>query len=313
MSTIDAAVIDWLLEGDPAIRYQTRRDLLDSDAGSAAAEQARIAEEGWGARLLGLRAPDGRWGGGNYSPKFISTHYTLLGLMRLGLAPGHPQALRACEQLINNEGMLFNLGEGFPTWPRIQPDICVLGMTLAMLAYFGLAEPRVHRLAAYIVEKQMADKGWNCRHWRGDTHSSFHSTCSVMEGLLEYQKAYPDSELPLAEAQAGGREFLLVHHLYKSHRSGEVVNEAMTRFPFPPQWQYDFLKALDYFQAAGAPRDERASDAIDLLLSRRDAEGRWAQYRGPAGKYHFQIEPVGKAGRGNTLRALRVLKWWNAG
>lgn len=297
------------MEGDPAIRWQVQRDLLGEKPAVYEAEQAKVAREGWGMQLLAQQADDGSWGGGDYSPKFISTHYTLLTLMRIGLAPGHPQALKACERLINSH-MLYNLGEGFPTKPKVEPDICVMGMELGMLAYFGFKDPRVHRVAEYLVEKQMADDGWNCRHWRGATHGSFHSTCSVLEGLWEYRQAYPKSTLPLAEAQAAGREFLLVHHLYKSHRTGEIVNEKMLQFPYLPQWKYDILKGLDHFQNAGAPRDERAGDAIEVLLSKRDAEGRWPQYTRQAGKYFFTLESPSKPSRGNTLRALRVLNWW---
>lgn len=310
MLSIETAVIAWLLGGDPAIRYQVHRDLLHSDAKTVATGQARIAEAGWGARFLALQQGDGQWGGGLYSPKFISTHYTLLALRRIGLAPGHPQALKAC-QLLLDEGFVEADGGINFVKSRAHAETCITGMMLSMLAWFRLKDERVHRVADHLVVHQMEDGGWNCRAWRGDAHASFHTTCSALEGLLEYQKAYLDSELPLSRVQAAGREFFLNHHLYKSHRTGEIVKEPMLRFPFPPQWHYDFLKGLDYFQAAGAPGDERAADAIELLLSRRDTEGRWPQYRGPSGKYHFQMETPGNPGRWNTLRALRVLNWWH--
>lgn len=307
MFDVDAKTIAWLMEGDPAVRWQISRDLLETKPAAYAKERARVAEEGWGKRFLDLQIQDGTWGGGIYGPKFTSTHYTLLALRLIGLPPKHPQALKACAVLLDSD-LLPNLGPGFPERRGAHADLCIAGMVLSMLAYFQHDDERVHRIAEFLIHAQMDDKGWNCRSWRGDTHASFHTTCSVLEGLLDYQHVNPRSKLPLAEAQAGGREFLLRHHLYKSHRTGEVVNEGMTRFPFPPQWQYDFMKALDYFQASRAPRDERASDAIELLLSRRDATGRWPQYRGPSGKYFFQFEPVGKPSRWNTLRALRVLK-----
>ena len=307
--TLDRETIDWLLEGDPAIRWQVHRDLLDAKPAVYTKERARVAAEGWGKRLLELQDKEGTWGGGIYGPKFTSTHYTLLTLRRIGLPPKHPQALAACGVLLESN-LLPNLGEGFPRKSGAHADLCIVGMVLSMMAYFQHGDARVHRMAEFLMETQMADGGWNCRSWRGDTHASFHTTCSALEGLLEYQQVHPRSALPVAEAQARGQEFLLRHRLYKSHRTGEVVKESMTHAPFPPQWQYDFLKALDYFQAAGAARDERAADAIDLLLSRRDTAGRWRQARGPSGKYFFQMEPAGKPSRWNTLRALRVLEWW---
>ena len=86
----------------------------------------------------------------------------------------------------------------------------------------------------------------------------------------------------------------------------------MTRFPYPPRWQYDVLRALDYFQSVKAEQDERLEDAIALLLSKRKPDGRWPAYRGPSGRVFFDMEIAGEAGRANTLRALRVLRWWMA-
>jgi len=308
---IPQETLNWLMEGDPAIRWQVQRDLLGEPPEVYLRERSRVANEGWGARYLALQAGDGMWGGGLYSPKYISTHYTLLTLKHIGLAARHPQALKACALLAANP-LFYNVGPGFPTDDKREADICVVGMTVSMLAFFRFEDQRLHQLAEHLVANQMDDGGWNCRHWRGDTHSSFHSTCSVLEGLLAYQRAYPDTELPVAEQQAQGREFLLQHRFYQSHRTGQVVNDTMTRFPFPPRWQYNFLKGLDYFQDAGAPVDARAADAIELLLSRRDEQGRWPQYA-PLSKYHFQMETASKPSRWNTLRALRVLKWWQAG
>ena len=310
MFEIDAKTIEWLMAGDASVRWQVQRDLLDAKPAVYARERARVAEDGWGRCFLDLQSEDGTWAGGIYGPKFTSTHYTLLALRRIGLPPKQVQALKACAALIESD-LLPNVGPGFRQRAGAHADLCIVGMILSMLAYFQYDDARVHRIAEFLIEEQMEDGGWNCRAWRGDRHASFHTTCSVLEGLLEYERVTAKSTLRVAEAQAGGREFLLKHHIYKSHRTGAVVKESMTRFPFPPQWQYDFLKALDYLQASGSARDERAADAIELLLSRRDAEGRWPQHRGPSGAYFFQMEAVGKPSRWNTLRALRVLKWWH--
>jgi hypothetical protein len=310
MFEIETKTIDWLMEGDSSVRWQVMRDLLDAKPTVYAKERAKVAESGWGKRFLDQQSENGIWGGGIYGPKFTSTHYTLLALQHIGLPPKHPQALKACEVLMHSD-LLPNVGPDFPQRRGAHADLCIVGMILSMVAAFQHADARVHRLAEYLVEEQMDDGGWNCRGWRGDTHSSFHTTCSALEGLQEYERVHPRRAQAAVEAQARGREFLLRHRLYKSHRTGEVVHERMTRFPYPPQWQYDFLKALDYFQAADAPRDARATDAIELLLSHRDDDGRWPQDRGPSGKFFFQMDAVGKPSRWNTLRALRVLKWWH--
>jgi hypothetical protein len=194
--------------------------------------------------------------------------------------------------------------------PRAGGETCISGMCLSMFSYFGIRDERVDLLAAHVLDEQMKDRGWNCQRPRGATHSSFHTTASVLEGLWDYLSSHPDTTLPVAEALAGGREFLLEHRLFRSHTTGEVVSEAMTRFPFPPQWQHDVMRALDYFALSGAEPDERASDAIALVLGKADRDGRWHQYRGPDGSYHFAIEEPGMQSRPNTMRALRALRWW---
>jgi len=305
---IAADIFQWLLEGDPAIRWQAQCDLLDAPAGIVVAERQRVAEEGWGRRLLALQEPDGMWGGGLYSPKWISTTYTLLALRTLGLPAGDPQALQGCALLLEH-GLYPDGGINFVRSYK-HSETCITGMVLSILAHFRFPDPRLHIVAEHLLGQQMPDGGWNCQSYNGATHSSFHTTISVLEGLLAYELAFPEQAAAVRAAQAGGREFLLLHRLYRSHRSGALVNLAMTRFPFPPRWQYDVLRGLDYFQACGAERDKRLEDPIALLLSKRKADGRWPAYRGPSGQVFFEMEKAGEPGRGNTLRALRVLRWW---
>lgn len=302
-------VIGWLLEGDPSVRWQVRAHLLDEDEVSVSAERAKVATEGWGAHYLELQDPEGTWSQSLYAPKWTSTHYTLLTLWRLGLPRDDTNALRAARALLE-AGWKSDHGMNFTKGPRGSSETCISGMALAMLSYSDTGDERVHLLADHMLGEQMADCGWNCRRPRGDTHASFHTTSSALEGLTEYARAFPSSGRPIVEAMERGREFLLEHKLYRSHRTGEVVSSAMTRFAFPPYWQHDVLRALDHFVAADAPRDERAQDAVELVLGRRDELGRWPQYRGPNGKYFFPIESVGKPSRMNTLRALRLARWW---
>src|SRR5687767_14577382 len=175
---IEPTTIDWLMEGDPSVRWQVMRDLLDAKPAAYAKERAKVAETGWGKRFLDLQSQNGTWGGGIYGPKFTSTHYTVLALQRIGLPPKHPQALEACAVLIESD-LLPNVGPGFPERRGAHADLCIVGMILAMAAYFQHTDPRVHRIAEFLVQAQMEDGGWNCRAWRGDTHSSFHTTCSA--------------------------------------------------------------------------------------------------------------------------------------
>ncbi len=299
----------WLLEGDPAIRWQTLADLCGADAQTVARERARVAEKGWGASLLALQDPGGTWAGGLYTPKWTSTTYTLLLLRSLGLPAGNEQALAGCRLLLG--AGLFRDG-GINLWRKTykNSETCVTGMALSVSAFFGLRDARLETLAGYLLHEQMRDGGWNCRRFRGATHSSFHTTISVLEALLDYQRLDPPCRAELGEAQSRGREFLLRHRLFRSHRTGEVVDPAMTRFAFPARWHYDILRALDYFREADAERDPRLEEAVGMVRKREQPGGRWTLPRGYPGRVFFEMENAGAPSRWNTLRAVRVLRWW---
>lgn len=314
------------MKGDPAVRWQVQRDLLNEKPSVYEKERAKVATRGWGARYLAKQDKDGVWANGLYSPKWKSTHYTLWTLRFLGLPPRHPRALKACRILMDegfrpDHGIDYS-GEGArqrrikagrpASILRGRGETCITGMALAMFSYYQLDDERVDLIAEHLLDHQMKDHGWNCQYpRRGATHASFNTTWMTLEGLREYQAFHPNNRLPLKEALASGREFLLRHQLYRSHRTGNVVSSVFTRFPSQPTWRYDILRALDHFQAARAPRDERLQDPIDLLLSRRDKSRCWPEYsEGTTASVWFQMEPVGKPSRWNTLRALRVLKWW---
>ncbi len=303
------AVLDWLLEGDPAIRWQVMRDLLGASPHTVRREQKRIGREGWGARLLALQDHDGRWAGGIYNPKWTSTTYTMLLLRSLGLEPRHPQALRGCRVLLD-AGFWSDGGINFFPPRHQRSETCISSMVLGIVCWFGLEDERVDGLATHLIAQQMADGGWNCRAmpgYSGATHGSFHTTISALEGLLEYERFRPERARAAQAAQRRGREFLLIHRLYRSHRTGAIAKPAFTRFVFPARWHYDALRGLDYFRDAGAPPDARLADAFDLVESRRRADGRWPLGGRYAGKTFFDLEPGG-ASRWNTLRAQRVLR-----
>jgi hypothetical protein len=306
------AVLEWLLEGDPAIRWQAVRDLKGAGERTLLREQRRVATEGWGSQLLELQDPDGRWAKGIYNPKLTSTTYTMVLLRGMGLAPGNPYAIRACKVLLDTG---FWKDGGINFFPKVYPrsETCISSMVLGALCWFRLDDPRVDQLAEHVIAQQMPDGGWNCRAmpgYGGATHGSFHTTISALEALRDYQFFRPHRGLAAVEAQARGREFLLVHRMFRSHRTGQVVKAQMTRFAFPPRWHYDVLRGLDYFQDCRAPREERLEDAIELLEQRRQPDGRWLLPSGYRGATFFEMERVGEPSRWNTLRALRVLRWW---
>jgi hypothetical protein len=301
-------VMQWLLQGDPAIRWQTQRDLLGADEAVVQAERQQIATTGWGAKLLSYQEPSGLWGGGLYSPKWISTTYTMLLLRRLGLDPNHSQAQQAC-QLLLDKGFYVDGGINFFRSFK-HSETCVTGMVLSILAYFNYQDERVAGLVEHLLGQQMADGGWNCESYKGASHSSFHTTISVLEGLREYERRW--SEPSLTDSQNWAVEFLLIHRLFRSHRTSEVVDARMTRFSFPPRWRYDVMRVLDYFQERNVPPDPRMADAIGLLKKKRRPDGTWVLQNKHPGRVYFELEKVGQPSRWNTLRALRIRNWHEA-
>lgn len=301
-------VIDWLMEGDPSIRYQTKRDLLESSPSSLQTLQNEIGEDGWGKRFLSFQDKSGLWGGGLYSPKWISTHYTLMTLLRLGLSPDNEQAKKGCRILLDKGYYPKDGGINHFKSMNIS-EICVTAMTLSLLCHFNIMDDRLANLNYFLLDQQMPDGGWNCERYRGATHSSFHTTISVLESLAYVEKTEKVKSEDIGLARTKGHEFLLQHHLFRSDKTGEIVNQAMTRFSFPPRWKYDIMRALDYFQEVNAPHDPRFCDAI-TLLKKKEKNGKWPLQQKYAGLIYFDMEKPGKPSRMNTVRALRILKWW---
>lgn len=296
--------MDWLLDTDPAIRWQVMQDLIDAEANQVAAERARVANEGWGGRLLDLQAEDGQWGGGVYSPKWISTTYTLLLLRRFGVNSNDPK-MRAAIDLVR-EQVTFG-GRNRPFF-EYATETCVTGMVLALGSYF-LKDTRILPQPESLAERQRDDGGWNCRV--SSKRSSFHTTISVLEGLLEYERA-TGGDTTLTEARGRAHEYLLERKLMYRLSTGELVDPRWLLMSFPPRWHYDVLRGLDYLRDAGAIPDERWEEAVEVIRSKRRRDGRWPLQNRHAGKVHFEMEEgSGKPSRWNTLRALRVLQWHN--
>lgn len=310
------SVIKWLLDGDPSIRWQVMRDLADAAQSTILRERGKIAKEGWGSRLLARQDPEGTWAGGKssdgglYSPKWISTTYTMLLLRDLGLPPKNKQAQKACKILLD-EGMQRDGGINYG-W-RGRSETCVTGMLLSIFGYFQYNDDRLDTIVDHLLANQMDDGGWNCQRPYGATHSSVHTTISVLEGLRIYEGFRRRKVRAIKAAQRRGREFLLIHRLFRSHRTGKVIKPIFLKLSFPPRWHFDILRGLDHFQTVNAPRDHRLTDAIDIILEKRKKNKLWQLENSYKGKVYFQLERVGTASRWNTLRAMRVLRWWEDG
>lgn len=282
------------------------RDLLD-DHEAAAKARDRIAREGWGARLLELQDPEGTWASALYSPKWTSTTYTLLLLHHFGLSGHHPAVARGVGILVDRAR---ELGGGL-TFARTipYPETCITAMIVLMASWSGMDHPRIERAIEWLSSEQMPDGGWNCERLRsGSSHGSFHTSITVLEALGERSGRIPDPRLE--EAMAAGRRFFLDHRLYHSHRTGQVADPAFTLFSFPPYWHFDALRGLNHFRASNAMRDPALAPAIDLVGRHRTADGRWPLQNVHRNRTWFDMERGGRPSRWNTLRALRVLRWW---
>ena len=307
-------VVDWLLDSDPSIRWQVMRDLTDAPAEEVAAERARVATEGAGARLLALQAADGRWGGAAWNRGWDSTMHVLSLLREMGLDPASAEARRAVG-LVRDRVTWQGCGppecDGNPFFAgEVEP--CINGQVAASGAYFG---QDVRGIVDRLLGEQLPDGGWNCEAANGSTRSSFNTTICVLEALLEHERAVGSSP-EVTAARLRGQEYLLERRLFRRRSTGEVIERdrkggaAWTRFAFPTWWHYDVLRGLDYLRRAGVAPDERVAEAIELVASKRDGDGRWPLETRYPGLMPVEIdEGEGRPSRWNTLRALRVLRW----
>ena len=301
-------LLEWLLKGDVSIQYQVHRDLLGIENPSL---QDRIATEGWGAKFLSFRRSEGHWGQRFYQPKWISSHYTLLDLKHLAISPDNQAIRQSILQVIDT--LKGSDGGISPFGAEQKCDVCLNGMFLNYASYFGMKEDNLKSIIDFLLTERMKDGGFNCHsNTIGATHSSVHSTISVLEGILEFTKSgYTYRREDLQNAEKESIEFLLQHNLYKSHKTGEIINKKIVMLSYPSRWKYDILRALDYLQNAGVRYDPRMQDALDLLKKKRLKDGRWPVQAKHPGQTHFDMEKTGDASRWNTLRALRVLKYFD--
>lgn len=314
-------MLDWLLDSDPSVRWQVLRDLADAPAEEVHAERARVAVEGWGARLLALQGDDGQWDGGTFFPvpydgseagqPWTATTNSLLLLRDLGLDPGSQQARAAVRKVSANS----RWEEGGRPFFEGEVEPCINGKAVALGAYFG---ENVDGIVQRLLGEQLADGGWNCEAERGSVRSSFATTINVLEGLLEHERATGGTPESVA-ARKRGEEYLLERALLRRKSTGDLVDPDWVLFSYPTRWFYDALRGLDYFREAyvrngGGPPDSRLSEAVALLRSKRQPDGTWLLENSHPGRVHFAMEDGdGRPSRWNTLRALRVLKWYDVG
>ena len=295
--------IDWLLDADPAISWQAMRDLTDASPAAIAAERARVPGEGIGALILARQGSDGSWHRAD-APDWLPTLFTFLLLRATGVDRADPAVESAVGRL--EAGFRWDEEFGAKSFFEGEVEPCINGGTLALGAYFGRP---TESLARRLAGEQLDDGGWNCEAPKS-VRSSFHTTICVLEGLLEYERAV-GSAPEIAAARRRGEEYLLERALFRRLSTGEVVSQAFLKFAYPPRYHYDVLRALDYLRDAGVPPDARVGDAVQVVESRRQADGRWLLDNAhdeaiaiPFGE--FLAEPS----RWNTLRALRVLRWY---
>ncbi len=322
----DAArtTIDWLLDSDPSVRWQVMRDLTDTPAPTVATERARVAREGWGAQVLAAQDADGRWGGGTFFPRGIGTFDTLHLLYLLGLDPASGEARRAIAPV--HDAARWDYDPNLRFWEgEVEP--CINGRVVALGAYFG---EDVRGIVERLLTEQMADGGWNCEQENGSTRGSFDTTINVLEGLLEYERARAgNGDLGPPGAQAGarphgatvriedvraarlrGEEYLLERRLLRRLSDGEIGQRLWLDVGFPYSWNYDVVRVLDHFRRARPEPDDRMGEALDVVESKRGADGRWRLECA----YHESLqadlgETVGRPSRWVTLAGLRILRW----
>jgi len=298
------AHLEWLMDSDPAIRWQVMRDLTDAAPAAIASERSRVATTGWGAKLLAAQDPSGHWGGAQKDRGLLITLYALVVLKDLGVDPDSKPARKSTDRVARR--LIFKEWDHRPFFHgEVEP--CINGRILGLGAYFR--EPD-ESLLNQLLGEQLADGGWNCEAPRSRC-SSFHTTICVLEGLLEYERV-AGKTAAVTRARRRAENYLLERHLLRSLRTGEVIERKWLRFSFPTFWHYDVLRGLDYLREAGIKPDERMKEAIETVIKRRHQNGRW-----PLNHLHDERIPlkmetrVGSASRWNTLRSLRVLRWYN--
>lgn len=296
-------VVAWLLEGDPAIRWQVMRDLLDEPVDTWEAERRRALETGWVPAMLEHQAPDGSWPKGRWT----DTPWSLLLLVALGLPEDHPSARASAHAAL--ERFMPAGAQVDETLLLKRMDLCHLGFWLGLGSHLMNGDERLAPLGRAVLSAQLDDGGWNCRvRVKSIRHSSFHTTFNILEGMRIASERGVVADPVFREAEARAVELMLAHRLYRSDRTGEVIEERFTHLTYPWHWHYTFLRGLDYLRLTPAITDPRLDDPIQLLLDARKPNGRWPLQKRIPGTLLVEMEKPGGESRWNTLRALRILR-----
>jgi len=317
-----AETLDWLLDTDPALRWQVERDLADLPPEIWQATRERVATEGFGAELLSHQDADGQWAGGAYFPAdfdwngpeaadgagqpYTATTWSLNTLRDWGLDARHLAG--TAEKLSRSSRWEY---DDLPYWGG-EVDACINGFTLANGAWLGAD---VSGLRSWFGAHQLADGGWNCEWVEGSVRSSFHSTLNTLTGLLAYEQLVGGDD-EIRAVRRRGQEYLLERRLLYRQSSGEHVGEWVHWFGYPFRWFYTALRAVDHFRTAAryddvAP-DERLGEAVQLIAAARQPDGTWLQQRRYPGRVWFEVDvPVGEPSTWLTFFASRALRWWD--
>lgn len=295
--------LTWLLDSDPAIRWQALRDLSGAAEEVVAAERARVVSVGLGARILECQAPNGAWHNAA-EPEWLITLFTLQLLRATGVDPTDPAVRRAVARL--EAGFRWHEELGGRPFFEGETEPCINGGALALGAYFGRVSPA---LLERLLGEQLPDGGWNCEA-PPSRCSSFHTTICVLEGLLELEQTSV-RDARVSAARKRGERYLLERRLFRRLSNGELVDPRFLELAYPPRYRYDVLRALDYFRSTTRDFDASTmSEALGVLETKRTSEGRWHLERTHDEALAFPFpETVGEPSRWNTLRALRVLRW----
>jgi hypothetical protein len=287
------------------------RDLTDEALNAVAVERSRVATEGWGAQLLARQSRAGNWGGPHEDRGLLITLYSLVVLMDLGLDPASEQARKMIERV--DKQLVFKPLNNRP-FLHGETEPCINGRILALGAYFKKPNDS---LAKRLLDQQLEDGGWNCEAVEPSAkrpksrRSSFHTTICVLEGLLAYEQA-GRKRTAVTRARKRAENYLLERRMFRSLRNGEVIDDRWLCFSFPTFWHYDVLRGLDYLRNAGIKPDSRVREAVELVIERGHQNGRWLLNLLHRERIPLEMETdVGRASRWNTLRALRVLRWYN--
>jgi len=298
-------LIEWLLEGDISIVYRTKKELLNEDNKSLKKLEKRLThDDGYIKQYLEYRdSKTGLWANGIYLPKYTSTHYTMLELKNLNCPKDLPEYYESALILLDTKWLRGKNG-------KRNPDLCVMAMIGSIVSYARIIDSKLYDIVDYILEHVQTDGGFNCSWERSDV-SSVHTTLTTLRFFLDYELndySYRLKEIKVIALNA--ERFLLDRNLYQKKNSSITIHKNFINMPYPNRWKFDFLKALEYFVDRGRPYDEGMNPALNLLVDKRLKSGAWSNTRGYGGKEYFKIKDEGRDSRINTLRALKVLKFY---